>query len=184
MIFEDTPLNYIYLVKKGLLKIYRSYEDKELILGLIEDGDVIGELELFSDSNAVSSVEVIENTELYVFNRKQFEDIVFNNKPLLLNIFKIYNERIKQLNKQVRALSFYNVNTRLCQVLVNLSEVSDSYVIEKLNQNILADRIGATTESVSKAFKDLQKEKVVAYEPKKITILNFDKLKKYSMNTI
>lgn len=59
LVFEDSPLDYIYIVKKGFLKIYRSYEGKELILGFASDDDILGEMELFSDNQAISSIEMV-----------------------------------------------------------------------------------------------------------------------------
>ncbi|GEN56473.1 cAMP-activated global transcriptional regulator CRP [Halolactibacillus alkaliphilus] len=186
LVFEDSPLDYIYIVKKGFLKIYRSYEGKELILGFASDDDILGEMELFSDNQAISSIEMLENSELYVVSKKEFENIVFENKTLLKTLLNIHNERVKQLNKRIRTLSFYSVNARLCHVLIHLIEDLDSppYVIKKLNQSIFADIIGASRESVSKAFSELQKDHIVEYDTKKITILDLEKLRKYSDNII
>lgn len=186
LVFEDSPLDYIYIVKKGFLKIYRSYEEKELILGFATDGDVLGEMELFSDNQAISSIEMLENSELYIISKTEFENIVFENKVLLKTLLKIHNERVRQLNKRIRTLSFYSVNARLAHVLINLIEDLDSppYVIKKLNQSILADIIGASRESVSKAFSELQKDQIVTYDTKKIIILDLEKLRKYSDNII
>lgn len=186
LVFEDSPLDYIYIVKEGFLKIYRSYEEKELILGFATNGDVLGEMELFSDNQAISSIEMLENSELYIISKTEFENIVFENKVLLKTLLKIHNERVRQLNKRIRTLSFYSVNARLAHVLINLIEDLDSppYVIKKLNQSILADIIGASRESVSKAFSELQKDHIVTYDTKKITILDLEKLRKYSDNII
>ncbi len=186
LIFEDSPFESIYIVKSGLLKIYRSYEGKETIIGFADVGDIIGEIELFSESNSTSSVEVLEDAELYIISKKEFEKIVLENRQLLVNLLKVSSDRIRQLNRQVRGLTFHSVHSRLCQALLTFAEnlSGDPIVIKRLNQNILADMIGATRESVSKAFRDLQKEKIVTYETNRITILDYEQLKKYSSSEI
>ena len=65
LIFEDDPIEKIYIIKSGMLKVYRMHEGKELILGFAKRHEVLGEIELFSDGNALSSVEVIEDGEIY-----------------------------------------------------------------------------------------------------------------------
>ena len=36
LIFEDDPIEKIYIIKSGMLKVYRMYEGKELILGFVK----------------------------------------------------------------------------------------------------------------------------------------------------
>lgn len=184
LIFEDSPFEAVYMVKSGLLKVYRSHAGKEIIIDFARPGDIIGEIELFSDDHSIASVEVLEDAELYIISKKEFKTIVLNNPEYLINLLNIGSDRIQRLNKQVRALSFLSVHSRLCQALLIFSEDleeidEDPHVLKKLNQNILADMIGATRESVSKAFSDLQEEKILTYETNKITILNYSKLENY-----
>lgn len=72
LIFEDDLIEKIYIVKSGMLKVYRMHEGKELILGFVKKYEVIGEIELFSDGDALSSVEVIEDGEIYYFIPSRF----------------------------------------------------------------------------------------------------------------
>lgn len=181
LIFEDFPADYIYIVKEGHLKIYRTFQDKEIILGFVEKNDIIGEIELFSHSHALSSVEVIQDAELYFMSKTEFIHFIKSNDNALENIFSIYNERFKQLNGQIRALTFHNVHTRVCHILLTLIDYDQEkpYIIENMNQTLIANMIGATRESVSKTFKLLQDEEIVHYEQRKITIINYDLLSYY-----
>ena len=183
LIFEDDPIEKIYIIKSGMLKVYRMYEGKELILGFVKKHEVLGEIELFSDGNALSSVEVIEDGEIYYLSQADFTTLLYENKVLLKNIFRIYNQRFKALNRQIQNLTFHSVHTRVCRTLLDFLENSDSsadLIIQHTNQSTIASIIGATRESVSKTFKDLQDEKIIALESKKIRILNLSKLKAYA----
>ena len=77
LIFEDDPIGKIYIVKSGMLKVYRMYEGKELILGFVKKHEVLGEIELFSDGLAVSSVEVIEDGEIYYLSQADFITLIY-----------------------------------------------------------------------------------------------------------
>ena len=53
-------------------------------------------------------------------------------------------------------------------------------VVKNINQSTLASMVGATRESVSKSFKDLQDEHITLLKPKTIQILDLKKLKYYA----
>lgn len=183
LIFEDDPIGKIYIVKSGMLKVYRMYEGKELILGFVKKHEVLGEIELFSEGLAVSSVEVIEDAEIYYLSQADFITLLYNNKSILENIFRIHNQRFKSLNRQIRNLTFHSVHTRVCRALLDFLEnsgCSADLIIQHTNQSTIASIIGATRESVSKTFKDLQDEKIIALESKKIRVLNLAKLEAYA----
>lgn len=182
LIFEDDPIDRVYIVKSGTLKIYRTYEDKEIILGFIKQHEVVGEVELFSNNPAISSVEITEDAEIYHLSQADFISLIYENKTILENIFRIHYQRFKSLNRQIRNLTFYSVHTRVCRVLLDFLEEnhpSTDLIIRNINQTTIANMIGVTRESVSKAFKDLQDEGVLAVAPKAIEILNLTKLQNY-----
>lgn len=183
LIFEDDPIDRVYIVKSGTLKIYRTYEDKEIILDFVKEHEVIGEVELFSQSSALSSVEVVEDAEIYHLSQAVFIALIYKNKMILENVFRIHHQRFETLNKQIRNLTFYSVLTRVCRVLLGFledNEDSTDLTIKNVNQSTIASMIGVTRESVSKAFKDLQDENILYLQPKIITVLNIDKLKVYA----
>lgn len=183
LIFEDDPIDRVYIVKSGTLKIYRTYEDKEIILDFVKEHEVIGEVELFSQSSALSSVEVVEDAKIYHLSQAVFIELIYKNKKILENVFRIHHQRFETLNKQIRNLTFYSVLTRVCRVLLGFledNEDSTDLTIKNVNQSTIASMIGVTRESVSKAFKDLQDENILYLQPKIITVLNIDKLKVYA----
>lgn len=183
LIFEEDPIDRVYIVKSGTLKIYRTYEDKEIILDFVKKHEVIGEVELFSKSPALSSVEVTEDAEIYHLSQIDFIALIYENKILLENIFRIHHQRFETLNKQIRNLTFYSVHTRVCRVLLDFLENNETpkdLTIKNINQSTIASMIGVTRESVSKAFKDLQDEHILSLQPKTITVLNRDKLAEYA----
>lgn len=187
LIFEDDPIDRVYIVKSGILKIYRTYEDKEIILDLVKEYEVLGEVELFSKSRALSSVEVIENAEIYHLSQSDFISLIYENKTILENIFRIHHYRFETLNESIRNLTFYSAHTRVCCLLLQLLEdtknkESTEWIIKNINQSMIASMVGVTRESVSKVFKDLQDERILSLKPKVIQILNLDKLLEFADN--
>lgn len=187
LIFEEDPIDKVYIVKNGILKIYRTYEDKEIILDLVQQYEVLGEVELFSKSSALSSVEVIKDAEIYHLSQADFIELIYNNKTILENIFRIHHHRFETLNESIRDLTFYSAHTRVCRLLLDFLEdqkdqTPNEWIIKNVNQSMIASMVGVTRESVSKAFKDLQEEKILSLKPKVIQILNLEKLEDYAHN--
>lgn len=187
LIFEDDSIEKVYIVKTGILKIYRTYEDKEIILDLVKEYEVLGEVELFSKSRALSSVEVIKDAEIYHLSQSDFIALIYENKTILENIFRIHHHRFETLNESIRNLTFYSAHTRVCRLLLEFledkkDEDSTEWTITNVNQSMIASMVGVTRESVSKAFKDLQDEKILSLKPKLIQILNLEKLQDYANN--
>lgn len=185
LVFEDDPIERVYIVKNGVLKVYRTYEDKEIILGFVKEYEVIGEVEFFSKGHAISSVEIIEDAEIYSLSQSDFTTLVYENKTILENIFLIHHQRFETLNKLIQNVTFYSVHTRVCRTLLSIiedNEESTNRTIRNINQNTIASMIGVTRESVSKAFKDLQDESILSLKPKTISIHNLDKLQVYANN--
>ena len=187
LIFEDDPIDRVYIVKTGILKIYRTYEDKEIILDLVKEYEVLGEVELFSKSPALSSVEVIKDAEIYHLSQSDFIALIYENKTILENIFRIHHHRFETLNESIRNLTFYSAHTRVCRLLLEFLEdkkveAPTEWIITNVNQSMIASMVGVTRESVSKVFKDLQDEKILSLKPKLIQILNLEKLQDYANN--
>ena len=183
LIFEDDPINRVYIVKSGTLKVYRTYEDKEIIMDFVGKGEILGEVELFSKTPALSSAEVIEDAEIYHLSQESFTKLLYKKKPVLENIFRIHHHRFKTLNKQIQNLTFYSVYTRVCRVLLDFLDKNDNesnLVVKNINQSTLASMVGATRESVSKSFKDLQDEHIILLKPNTIQIIDLKKLKYYA----
>lgn len=186
LVFQDSTIDRVYIVKSGLLKVFRMHEDKELILGLMNRHSVIGELELFANEKAISSVEIMETAEIYSFTKNSFSDIASKNPKLMNNIFKIYYQRFKQLNSHIQLLSFKNVFTRVCATLLNISQTNDEdqLIVIGIDQTTIGNIASTTRESVSKTLSTLQKEEIIQLEPKKIIILNVKKLFDYAHSPI
>ena len=131
----------------------------------------------------MSSVEVTEDAEIYHLSQVDFIALIYENKMILENIFRIHHQRFETLNKQIRNLTFYSVHTRVCRVLLDFlekNEESTNLSIKNINQSTIASMTGVTRESVSKAFKDLQDERILSLQPKTITVLNLEKLRAYA----
>ena len=91
-------------------------------------------------------------------------------KTLIANLTR----RVRKLTKDVKALALQDVYGRVTNVLTTLSEPrgdETSIIPEKLTQQDIADRVGASREMVARILKDLTIGEYISFEGRNI-ILN------------
>ena len=51
----------MYILKKGRVRVFKTYLGKKLTLGVLGAGEVFGELSFFDGKERIASVEALEN---------------------------------------------------------------------------------------------------------------------------
>lgn len=187
ILFENDISDHVYFIKSGTVKVFRMHNGKEIIISIISEGEILGETEIFSsEKNNISSAEALEDTSTYVISKKDFFDLTQKYPSLVNKAYEILANRLRLLNRLVRYLSFYNVRTRIANILLdfcyNIAEqVDGQHVInKKINQSLIANMVGLTRESVSKTLNEFQNENIIKINSSNITIIDIKKLEDIS----
>ncbi|CEG29333.1 Crp/Fnr family transcriptional regulator [Bacillus sp. B-jedd] len=183
LMFENDEDEDVYLIRSGMLKVYRLHEGKEIILSIAAPGDIIGEVEALSnEAYRISSVEALEPVSVWQIKKHDFLEIATKHPSVLHKAYKILAERLRILNRLIRYLSFYDVRTKVANLIIdfyfNFGRESDNgYKIEmKINQTLLANMLGVTRESISKTLNDFQDEQLIDIRDKHFYIKDLKKL--------
>jgi CRP/FNR family transcriptional regulator, cyclic AMP receptor protein len=183
--FQDDPGNEMYIIKSGLLKIYREDDSKEIILGHQFPGQMIGELEVIHHNNhRLASVSAIEPSVLWMINKVDLEILITIYPELLRKIFYVVSERLQQADRKLEYLAFLDARIRLVNLLLDLHsnfgiETERGYLINwKITQQHLANMIGIGRESAARTLQDLQEDKIILLENKLITIIDLPVLQR------
>jgi len=174
----------LYIIQKGKIKITELSENgREKILTIFAKGDFLGEMAIIDGEKRSASAETLEESEVYVLYKKDFLDILKSNFLLTMKIFQILSKRVRDLNKEVRILTFGDVYERFVELLIELSnkygkEENGKLMIDiNLTHMELANMIGVTRETVTRIIGKLKKENIIAIENKNIIILDKNKIK-------
>ncbi|WP_409272681.1 Crp/Fnr family transcriptional regulator [Neobacillus sp. SCS-31] len=183
LMFENDESDEVYLIRSGMLKVYRLHDGKEIVLSIAMPGEIIGEVEALSnDSYRISSVEALEPVTTWQIRKQDFLEIAETYPSVFRKAYMILVERIRILNRLVRYLTFYDVRTKVANLIIdfyfNLGRQTDNgYKIEmKINQTLLANMLGVTRESVSKTLTEFQDEKIIDIREKYFYIVDMKKL--------
>ncbi len=183
LMFENDLSEEVYLIRSGMLKVYRLSEDREIILCIATAGDILGESEALSnDNHRISSVEALENVSVWQIGKQDFLHIVEQYPVVLRKAYTILIERIRVLNRLIRYLSFYDVRTKTANLIMDLyfnfgKDNDNVYKIDlKIRQSLMANMLGVTRESISKTLSDFQAEGILDIQDKYLYILDKSKL--------
>jgi CRP/FNR family cyclic AMP-dependent transcriptional regulator len=184
LFLEGDPGDEFYLIKSGVVKIYRIDDAKEIILSLFRDGDFFGEMSLTHESLTRSAtVETLEATTLYSMKRSVFIQFMEKSPKLIIKLLDSTMERLRKANEQIYDLTFLDVRSRILKVIMRLSleygrDTEEGILIDmKLTHQQLANLVGTVRESVTKVLLELQMEQMIEIRQKRIILKNLDALK-------
>jgi CRP-like cAMP-binding protein len=180
----------LYIIKNGRVKIAKIYLDgREKTLTILKSGDFFGEMSIFDDLPRSATAEAMDNeTILLSINRKDFERLVIENPSIALRIMKDLTKRIRQINEQVQDLAFKDVHGRVASAIYNLLKIEqesykgndkESINYLKITHQELANIVGSSRETVTRALNRLQDEGVISISHQQITVINKEDLLNY-----
>ncbi|NQX70948.1 Crp/Fnr family transcriptional regulator [Paenibacillus alba] len=184
LFFEGDDGGEFFLIKSGVVKIYRLDESKEIILALFRDGDFFGEMSLIGSGHTRSATaETLEPCTFYILNHAVFGQYMEKSPKLLLKLLETTMGRLRQANEQIYDLTFLGVRSRIMKTIIRLSEqhgvpTADGLLINvKLTHQQIANMVGTVRESVTKVLQELLDDGLIQTDKKLITLRNVDAIK-------
>ncbi|GFZ95980.1 Crp/Fnr family transcriptional regulator [Paenibacillus marchantiophytorum] len=184
LFFEGDAGGEFFLIKSGVVKIYRLDEAKEIILALFRDGDFFGEMSLIgSHQTRSATAETLEACTLYILKHSDFSQYMEKSPKLLFKLLETTMNRLRQANEQIYDLTFLGVRSRIMKTIIRLSEqhgvaTSDGLLINvKLTHQQIANMVGTVRESVTKVLQELLDDECIQIDKKLITLRNVDAIK-------
>jgi CRP/FNR family transcriptional regulator, cyclic AMP receptor protein len=163
----------MFLIQSGSVKAYLSDDKgKEVILSTEGPGEYFGELALFDEAPRSAFVAATEPCKVIVISKAQITEAIAVRPGIAVALLKGLAVRVRALTENVRTLALLDVFGRLVRTLYSLAtEKGGELVIDqKLTQQDLANRIGASREMVSRIMTDLTEGGYIVVDGKRITI--------------
>lgn len=172
------PDNHIYLIKEGVVKIVASSQrGKEVILGFLQAGDLLGEAALSDigpeETDAIAEEEVL----LCEFDCDYFHQILARHPELAMSITKWFGLRLQRIQRRFQNLLFATPKERVATALLEISEDFGKRLPQgrvriglKLTHQEIAQLIGLTRESVTHVLGDMESEGLIETNKRVITI--------------
>jgi len=174
LIHEGDAGDALYIVLQGRVKVYASNaQGREFAIAFHGPGEYVGEMTLDGGVRS-ASVVTIDPTVCAIVHREQFREFILKNPDFALHLIEKLIMRVRATTEDVKSLALTDVYGRLVRLLNTLAvakEDGTSVVPEKLTQQAIAERVGASRDMIGKLFKDLVAGGYLAIEDRTITIL-------------
>lgn len=165
---EGAPADAFYIIKSGLVKIYRLTQDgREKILGVFGEGDFFGEMGLLDDSPRSAGAVSLRRAELLVMDKPDFRRLLDKYPQVALNLSRVLSERLRRANEQIQDLAFRDTRARIIRTLVTIAaersllEPGRDRIVLPLSHQELAGLAGTSRETVTRVVAELEKRGVV-----------------------
>ena len=164
----------LYLIDSGRLKVYCSDNNgNEIIMNNLEARDDCGEMDLLYAYRRSASVRTMEKCSFRIIYKEDFQRVISENPNIARILMRNLTRRVRTLTDKVKSLALQDVYGRVTKVLTGLARPRDdeSYFIEeRLTQQDIADRVGASREMVARILKDLTIGEYIGFEGRNIVI--------------
>lgn len=174
--------NQVIFLQEGLVKAYKEYRDKKLILNFIKSREIIG-------LSSLLNKPVFEYTTTAVIPCKVFS-IDINVIAYLVKESPVFAERIISAVNAHTSLLFERMLTLTQKQLPGLLASTILYFSKEiyksskfnliLSRTDIADYCGIATESAIRTLKELDSEKIIKINGKNVEIKNMRLLEKLS----
>ena len=173
LINEGDVGDSLFVILSGRVKVYSSNEaGREFVIDFHGAGEYVGEMTLDGEPRS-ASVMTVEPTTCAVVNRAQFRDFILAHPDFAMHLIDRLIHRLRVTTGNLKSLALSDVYGRLVRLLNTLCQDIDgkSIVPEKLTQQDIADRVGASRDMIGKLMKDLVAGGYLAVEDRTIAIL-------------
>ena len=178
IILAEEEGDTLFIIKKGRVKVSIVSEDgREVILSILGEGTVFGELSLLDGKPRSANVIATEDTSLIMLRRHDFVQLIFKVPQIATALLAELASRLRRTDRQIEGLALLDVTSRISETLLQLAgdrgvETADGVVIHnRPTHQELANMSGTTRETVSRVLKRLETQGYICCKGRTIAIL-------------
>ena len=175
----------LFLLKKGKVRIYKATPDGwEFTLAVVEAGTMFGEMSLTAQRMREAYAEAVEPSDICVLRREDLERVVRSNPDVGLAMLRVLGERLRVCEDRLEDVGLKDVPARLARLLLQL--VAQEGVMTPEGPTIpthythrqLASMVGASRESVTRAFTKLRMCEAVELKDRRVYVRDMAALRR------
>ena len=175
----------LYVVLDGKLKLGKSSPDgRENLQEILGPGEMFGELSLFDPGPRTATATAITDAKLLMLPHEKVLDLITSQPAVSLELLRRLAQRLRDSRGEQSDLVFVDVPGRVAKAIIDLGErfgeqkEDGLHVKHDLTQEELAQRVGASRETVNKALADFAARGWVSLEPRAVVIKDYERISK------
>ena len=178
IILAEEEGDALFIIADGQVKVsIVSKDGREVILSLLGEGAVFGELSLLDGKPRSANVVATQDTELYMVRRADFLQLIYTVPQIAVGLLAELAARLRKTDRKIEGLALLDVTSRISETLLQLADEQGSETTfgvsleERPTHQQLASMSGTTRETVSRVLKRLEGQGYISSEGRSITIL-------------
>lgn len=171
---EGDPGDALFVVRSGEVKVVLIGDDgREVILNVLGVGQHVGELALIDNQPRSAHVVATAPCTLLVLRRPDFRRQVETNPHVAWELMTELSKRLRQADSTIGSLVLLDVPGRVAKVLLeHAAPDASGTLVRHLTHQTIAQMIGASRETVSRAMSEFQSKGLIAVHRRLVTIVD------------
>lgn len=176
MIFSEAqPGSELYIIQKGQVKISKVVDNNEVLLAVLNPGDIFGEMALLENKPRSASAIAYEDCTILVVNRANFEQMVHSQPQLISRLTVTLSDRIWLMYKQLANTLISDIQGKMYDMMClqlekNRIPFNNNSYIFPFGPRELATMCGIPTEKQEEAVRTLLQNKKIQLNEKKLQV--------------
>lgn len=175
----------LYIIQKGQVKITKIVDDNEVLLAVLKEGDMFGEMALLENKPRSASASLTEEGgKLLAVNYNNFKYLVSTQPQLIASLTTTFAERIWSMYRQLDNTQIIEPLEKMYDMLALQFEKNRIKPMPMLPYSFnfgpieLANMCGIPKSKMSSAVADFLQEPIIRCENSKITVTDQLELEK------
>ncbi len=165
---QGQPGESFFVIVRGRVAVtILSPEGREVVVGILAEGDHFGEMSLVDDEPRSATVVAQERADLAVLSRDVFFELLRSNFTLTRALLRAFSRRLRHANSTIEGLASLDVKSRLARYFRELAASRGRKagggwaVVVRPAQREIADTIGSSRETVSRTMSQMAEEHLI-----------------------
>jgi len=153
-----------------------SEEGKEVTLGVLGPGEVLGEMSLLDGEDCSADAAAIEDCVLLFVDRGQFFRLLRASSDMCLRLLSVLTRRLRRSNSALEDMALLDLPTRLGRLLLRLAHdygcatPIGTRIEVKLSQKDLSTLVGGSREKVNRQLREWEDEGLLGKDAGRIVV--------------
>ena len=172
IVTEGDADDALFVVRSGEVKVVPVGDDgREVILNVLAVGDHFGELALIDGRPRSAHVVATQASSLLVLRRADFRRQVEQSPAVAWGLMVELSRRLRQADGTIGSLVMLDVPGRVAKVLLEHATPGEpATLIKQLTHQTMAQMIGASRETVSRAMAEFQDKGIISVQRRIVTV--------------
>jgi CRP-like cAMP-binding protein len=181
---EHEPGNELYIIQSGQVKISKMIDNNEVLLAVLKEGDIFGEMALLENKPRSASAISYGDTDIMAVNKENFKNMISSQPQLVAKLISLLAERTwvvyRQLsNLQISSKLGRTFDTLLIQLEKNRVQIKYGVAYNfDFGPKELINMVGLQPEEGKSIIQEIFKIKKFQLVDNKITLTDIEELQR------